>query len=107
MSDRLLAKLIGREAEYALLYDRLSEVVHGTDVVTDTLMHEEGRRMSMHQIRGPVTKTQLVAVYTTTYLLKCNLMIVKTYFRDDETTCRSYGEWYRTYQPYYRWTCEL
>jgi hypothetical protein len=104
---RSLATLVGREAHYALVYDQLSELVHGTDVVSDILRHEEGRRMSMHQIRGPVTKTQLVAVYTTTYLLKCNLMVLKTYFRDDEVTRRSYGEWYRTYQPYYRWTCDL
>lgn len=102
---RELAREIGREVEYALMYQQLSEFVHGTDVVTETLRHEPEEGTSIHQIRGPVTKINMVVMYALTCLLRSHNLILRAFFAKDAAFIKSYVDWYVTYQSYYRWSC--
>jgi hypothetical protein len=103
---RELAKEIGREAEYAMMYQDFSELVHGTDVITGALRYEPEKGPSVHQIRGPVTKiNNMVASYTTICLLRSHNLMLRTFFVDDSTFITSYVQWFLTYHPYYRWSC--
>jgi hypothetical protein len=94
---RELAKEIGREAEYAMMYQHLSELVHGTDVITGALRYESEKGPSIHQIRGPVTKINMVASYTT--ISRSHNLMLRTFFADDPAFITLYVQWLLTFRP--------
>lgn len=66
---RILARAVGREAEYVLLYKMLSEVTHASDVFSGVLQRSVGRGINVHEVRGPVEKIKEVTSLAANFLM--------------------------------------
>lgn len=66
---RELARLLGREAEYEILYGYLSGVAHADDVFSGLMERGPDQSVSIHQIRGPKLKIHEVAMLSDNHLL--------------------------------------
>ncbi|GJL64058.1 MAG: hypothetical protein NPIRA04_27120 [Nitrospirales bacterium] len=100
---RSLAKLLKREAEYSLLYSRLSELAHSTDVISEKLtLSKEGATL-IHPLRGPYKSLKLVSSFTSSYLLGCHHALVESYFLKDEEVRAGFKNWYFKYRHFHLW----
>jgi hypothetical protein len=76
---RGLAKLIGREAEYILLYKMVSEVAHAGDVMTE-IIQGSTKGIEVHHLRGPVGKMKEVTSLSANLLVWCHEHMLASYF---------------------------
>lgn len=96
---RSLARLIGRESEYVLLYKMLPESAHGSDVLSGVLRRREERVVEVHKLRGPVEKIKEATSMTAGYLVRCHNVVLDTYLKGHHLHkwfTRWYIEDYRT-----------
>ena len=100
---RALAKSIGREAEYILLYSRLSELAHSTDIITERLAIADNGHTLIHPLRGPNESLKWVSLYAYNYLLKSHFSIVASYFSADDEVRKRFLKWYEKYRNFYLW----
>jgi len=90
---RSLSRLIGREAEYVLLYRMLSEAAHAADVLTGIVSQTEDRKLQVHMLRGPVEKIKEVTSLTAGYLISCHNLLLNTYLKSHDVQ-RWFADWY-------------
>jgi hypothetical protein len=101
---RSLAKLVGRESEYLLLYKSLSEVVHASDVLSGLLLNYPRQGIRVHRLRGPVEKLKETTNLAATYLVDCHVKIQKTYIPDGHEMAQWFAQWYfGPYRPFFIW----
>ena len=105
-SPREFAKTIGKEAEYVLLYQMISEIAHGTKVISNLTRPLEEEKIEIPQIRGPKEYLNLVANYTVNYLLKSHKLLIDTFFQSDQRIRITYLHWYNQYQKFSFWLKE-
>lgn len=100
---RRLAREVGREAEYLLLYKMLSEVAHASDVMTGVVVIGEAKELSIHQLRGPVEKVKELVSLAANYLVWSHNHLLFTYLNGDEVHKR-FTRWYiEDYREYFNW----
>lgn len=91
---RELARITGREAEYLLLYQMLSEPAHGSDVFSGVLRSSPGKGIRVNQIRGPEEKVSEITKFASTYLINCHQLLLLTYVQRDHKLLKWFLGWY-------------
>ena len=102
-SLRDLARLISKEAHYALFYQQLSDITHGSDVFSDVLSTSKQEGVKIHQLRGPESKLKVVANLTANYLLLSHHLLIDTYFKGEKEVTDTYRTWYLDYRDFFLW----
>ena len=101
---RNLGKLVGREAEYLLLYRMLSESAHASDVFTGVLATDADKGVKVHLLRGPGEKIKEVTSLAANYLVWCHHQVLTTYFTQDHDVMKWFTQWYvGEYRPFFLW----
>jgi hypothetical protein len=101
---RDLAKLVGRESEYLLLYRMLSESAHASDVFSGVLFSNKGKGIKVHPLRGPGEKIKEVTSLAANYLVWCHHQVLNTYFTKDHKVMKWFVQWYaREYRLFFLW----
>ena len=93
------------EGEYLFLYQRPSEIVHATDVITGVLRVEESE-FSLCQVRGPTDRIGAIARLSTACLIQIHKRMLDTYFMKDEKIRTLFREWFLPFGHYYMWAME-
>ena len=100
---RSLARIIGRESEYVLLYRMLSESAHASDVLSGVLRPKDERTVEVHTLRGPVGKLKETVSLAANYLVWCHDFILKTYLKDHNLQ-KWFVRWYiEDYRSSFMW----
>jgi len=97
---RTLAREVGRESEYVLLYDSLSEGSHASDVMTGIMHITPTKELVIHQLRGPVEKVKELTSLAGNFLVWSHNHVLATYLAAHEVQhwfTRWYGEDYRAF----------
>jgi hypothetical protein len=90
---RSLARLIGRESEYVLLYKVWSQNAHAADVFSGVLSWTEERTLQMHKLRGPVEKIKETTSLTANYLVRSHNLLLETYLKGHDIQ-KWFTQWY-------------
>jgi hypothetical protein len=100
---RSLAKEIGREAEYLLLYKMLSEVAHASDVMSGIVLISETKELSIHQLRGPVERVKELVSLVANYLVWSHHHLLSTYLKEHDIH-KWFNRWYvEDYRDFFLW----
>jgi len=100
---RSLARIIGRESEYVLLYKMLSESAHASDVLSGVLRRKEERTVEVHTLRGPVGKIKETVSLAANYLVWCHDLLLNTYLKD-HVLQKWFVRWYiEDYRSSFMW----
>jgi len=100
---RSLARLIGREAEYILLYKMLSEIAHASDVLSGVLRHKPGGIVEVHSLRGPDEKIKETASLAANFLVWCHNLLLDTYLKGHDRH-KWFVRWYiEDYRSSFMW----
>lgn len=103
MNLRSLAKIVGREGEYVLLYKMYSEVAHSSDVVSGILQRGAGKSISVHRLRGPVEKIKEATSLAANYLVWSHHHLLNTYLKGQERHAW-FMRWYKDdYRKFFSW----
>lgn len=101
---RSLARLIGRESEYVLLYKMLSESAHASDVLSGVLRYKPGGTIEVHSLRGPVEKMKEAGNLAAHYLIRCHNILVTTYLNGHDLQ-KWFARWYdQDYRSSFMWS---
>ena len=100
---RSLARLIGRESEYVLLYKMLSESAHAADVFSGVVSVSKEKKLEVHILRGPVEKIKEATTLAANYLVSCHTLLLETYLKNHDIQ-KSFAHWYvEDYREVFMW----
>lgn len=100
---RSLARLIGRESEYVLLYKMLSESAHAADVLSGVISVSKEKKLEVHMLRGPVEKIKESTSLAANYLASCHTLLLETYLKNHDIH-KWFAHWYRDdYRECFMW----
>ena len=101
---RSLARLIGRESEYVLLYKMLSESAHAAAVLSGVVSVSKEKKLEVHMLRGPVEKIKEATSLAANYLVSCHTLLLETYLKNHDIQ-KSFTYWYvEDYREGFMWT---
>jgi len=101
---RRLARSIGRESYYILLYDTLSEGAHASDVMSGIVHTDESKKLSIHQLRGPDEKLMQSVSLAANFLVLGHNHLLSTYLNGHEVQLR-FSRWYlQDYRDFFMWS---
>lgn len=100
---RILARLIGRESEYVLLYKMLSENAHAADVLSGVVSVSKEKMLKVHMLRGPVEKIKETTSLAANYLVSCHTLLLETYLKHHDIQ-KWFTRWYvEDYREGFMW----
>ena len=100
---RALAKAVGREGEYVLLYRLLSGSAHASDVFSGVLEHGGGRSIRVHRLRGPVEKIKEATSLAASFLVWSHHRLLNTYLKGHGVQTW-FSHWYvEDYSEFFNW----
>ncbi len=101
---RSLAKKLGYEAEYVILYSRLSEVAHASDVISNNFEVSDEGQTFIAPLRGIADPNlKQFAATTSRYLCKCHCLIIESYFPPNYAMRKRYDNWNMNYEKFDMW----
>ena len=101
---RSLARGIGRESEYVLLYDSLSEGAHASDVISGIIHIDESNQLGIYQLRGPDEKVKGSISLAANLLIGCHNHLLFTYLTGHEVHLE-FSRWYiESYREVFAWS---
>jgi Family of unknown function (DUF5677) len=91
---RELSRVLGREAEYEVLYRYFSDPVHGGDVYLDSFGLHTEEKMLIRSLRGPRKNLEMAAHLSNTYLLNVHILLREGFFKENAVMTEFFQDWY-------------